>query len=155
MLTTAFSYLTKCLRTLQQNDMFPVSQNTPVRRRPPKPELEPDTEDCCSPQMRKRIEPFRERIQTWYDNLPAACASPPKLRLESSTSLVPEGAGNRFSAISEGGETVSVAESSSVCGTNQRGSVVVDEDENYDSFTANEDVSKLVLIRVWMTVFLG
>lgn len=82
-------------------------------------------------------------MQSWYDNLPAACASPPKFRLESSA---PEGAGNRFSAISEGGETVSMAESSSTCGGSQRSSLFVAEDENYNSFAANEDVRKLLMM---------
>ncbi|XP_070199938.1 rho guanine nucleotide exchange factor 39-like [Littorina saxatilis] len=133
----------RSLRKARQEQKKTAIGVTPVRRKAHRPVPEPaSTDNCCSPQMRKRVEPFRERFLSLYDNLPMACASPPKVCKE--TTQETEGAGNRFSIISEGGESLSLAEGSSLWdGASQRGSLFVEDDENFDSFAVQEDLSSM------------
>lgn len=140
---------------------------TPVRRKSVRRRDKKD--ECCSPQMvemRRRIEPFRERIQSWYDNLPVACASPPRSKPEQLPE--PADASVRLSVVSDisevSSEVVSIAPetslqlsvisgeseecdkqppSSSCADGSERSSVSEEDSENFGSFACHTDVSNI------------
>ncbi|KAK7477585.1 hypothetical protein BaRGS_00031190 [Batillaria attramentaria] len=134
---------------------------TPVRRKSVR--RKEKKEECCSPQiveMRRRIEPFRERIQSWYDNLPVACASPPRLRPDppsepadasmrlsvvsdiseagSEAASIPPDTSVRLSVVSDGSEAAD--EGASASGSSQRSSASAEDIENFDSFVGHNDL---------------
>ncbi|KAL8563722.1 hypothetical protein ACOMHN_063490 [Nucella lapillus] len=146
----------RSLRKHRQQQKKSNIQGTLVRKKAPRHKPEPEsTRDCCSPQMRKRIEPLRERIQSVYDNLPSACTSPLKRPVQSENEpddctspkqfidldLASDDAGNRVSIISEGGESLWMNDSSSVADASRRNSQYSDE-ENAGSFVVQENETK-------------
>ncbi|XP_076450012.1 rho guanine nucleotide exchange factor 39-like [Babylonia areolata] len=154
----------RSLRKHRQQQKKSAAQGTGTRRKPPRRlKLDPDDnkDDCCSPQMRKKIEPLRERIQSVYDNLPTTCASPPKRSRTPNEVGTPtpfqhwidlddvdgggweEEGGNRVSVISEGGESLWMNDSSSAAEASQRNSQCLEEEEweNVDCFAEKESVA--------------
>ena len=89
------------------------------------------------------MEPLRERMQLLYNNLPTACASPPKLRIESTA--VSENAENRISVISEGAESLWMNDTSSIAGLSQCSTLIVNEEDALDSFAVDDDVSEQII----------
>lgn len=122
----------------QQQKKSGLQTQSRRQNRTAKPHPKDKTKDCCcSPGVQKHVEPLRERMQSLYDNLPMACATPPRPQTHLSASVPQE---NNFSAISDGADSFNMADDSSGCGASQRGSVFVDEDNNFDSFADHDDL---------------
>ncbi|PVD33338.1 hypothetical protein C0Q70_04592 [Pomacea canaliculata] len=102
--------------------MTPVNHHVPSRQ--------DESKDCCSPHLRQRLQPFQARLQNIYSNFPAACASPPKPKV------------NRSSVISEGSETTANL-SSRVSENSQSNLVHIEDGNTFDVYATHQDLDSM------------